>query len=401
MNAFSSVGPPQERNSRQVQLVGILERLCQKLEPTETQYDVAKTRYEVIGRWIADSPHPLLSDAVLYPQGSFAIRTATRPLAECEYDVDLVAHMARLGFQPEPEALKKALGDRLREHATYSKMLQEMGRCWRLNYANEFHMDITPSIPNLRCTQRGELVPDKHLYGWKPSNPRGYRERFDARARLMPRLRAERMTMDSALMKKSVVEPFPEQDGFKGILRRIVQLAKRHRDIHFRDAQVGLAPISVIITTLASRSYETCVNNRIYDNELEILVDVVQGMKDFILQFPSGGRLMWFIENESTQGENFAEKWNSHPERYEAFFAWHARLLSDVERLHEAAGMDQVQKAIGDSFGQAEAKLAFDSIVEDLSAARTSGGLFVAGSGLTTAARIGAVQVKKNTFFGD
>jgi len=32
-----------------------------------------------------------------------------------------------------------------------------------LNYANEFHMDITPSIMNPECTNGGELVPDKEL----------------------------------------------------------------------------------------------------------------------------------------------------------------------------------------------------------------------------------------------
>ena len=47
-----------------------------------------------------------------------------------------------------------------------------------------------------------------------------------------------------------------KQVGFKGILPRTVQLAKRHRDIHFQSLDPCLAPISVIITTLTSRSYE-------------------------------------------------------------------------------------------------------------------------------------------------
>ena len=50
-----------------------------------------------------------------------------------------------------------------------------MPRCWRLSYANEFHMDITPSIPNPNCRFGGELVHAlaggrriPHLYEQKP-----------------------------------------------------------------------------------------------------------------------------------------------------------------------------------------------------------------------------------------
>src|SRR5260370_42444320 len=107
-----------------------------------------------------------------------------------------------------------------------------MPRCWRLSYANEFHMDITPSIPNPNCRLGGELVPDKTLKVWKPSNPKGYQRLFDERAKLVPiiRLRKSAAAADTA---EANVEPYPTAGGFKGILRRIVQIAKRHRDMHF------------------------------------------------------------------------------------------------------------------------------------------------------------------------
>ncbi len=401
MNAVSPLQSLQERRARQVQLVGILERLCQKIEPTDSQVEVARQRHDSVGNWLARSRHRLLMDAFLYAQGSFALRTVVKPLSGQEYDVDLVAHMARLGFLPEPAQMKQALGDRLREHATYAGILEEMPRCWRLNFANEFYMDITPSVPNLHCPQNGELVPDKRLREWKPSNPRGYCNRFEARAILVPRFRSLHAAMDSAALSKSYVEPFPEQDGFKGILRRVVQIAKRHRDLHFQDAEAGLAPISVIITTLAARSYEKCVSLRVYDNELEVLLDVIKGMLDFIEVREVGGRRIWFIENESTVGENFAEKWNTCPGRSDAFFGWHSRIQSDVERLAASVGMEQVQKALGDTFGLAAARETFASIAADVSTARISGRLVMAGSGLTTVTRAGAVPVKKNTFYGN
>ena len=36
--------------------------------------------------------------------------------------------------------------------------------------------------------------------------------------------------------------PFPEHTGFKGILRRMVQLLERHRDMYFENADESLRP---------------------------------------------------------------------------------------------------------------------------------------------------------------
>jgi hypothetical protein len=62
------------------------------------------------------------------------------------------------------------------------------------------------------------------------------------------------------------IESYPEEMRLKGILRRIVQIAKRHRDLYFIDDDQGLAPLSIIITTLASRAYEFCATRFVYDH---------------------------------------------------------------------------------------------------------------------------------------
>ena len=71
---------------------------------------------------------------------------------------------------------------------------------------------------------------------------------------------------------------------------------------------------------------------REYDNELDLLLDVIRHMPDTIEIRHVEGRDQWYIWNETTAGENFAEKWNRRPERAEAFFTWHARFCSDLER---------------------------------------------------------------------
>ena len=291
--------------ARQLQIVEVLELVCESLELSPSQFALARQRYEGVGACLAASNDPVLRAIAIYLQGSTALGTTVRPIGVNEHDVDLVAHVPDLDVQVSPAALKKAIGDCLRENGNYSPLLEEMPRCWRLNYANEFHLDITPSIPNPGCRFGGELVPDKALKRWKASNPKGYKRLFDERAKLVPVIRlAKALAEDRA---RANVEPYPEPGGFKGILRRTVQIEKRHRDLMFVD-DPDVAPLSVIITTLTARSYEWCVNNREYDNELELLFDVAQHIPDTIEVRQIDGRDHWTIWNETTEGENFAEK---------------------------------------------------------------------------------------------
>jgi hypothetical protein len=88
-----------------------------------------------------------------------------------------------------------------------------------------------------------------------------------------------------------------------------------------------------------------------------------------------------YIWNETTEGENFAEKWNKYPERAAAFFAWHARVVSDLERLATVEGLDELRRLLDGVFGGGPAGRAVDAMTERVTAARTSGRLSVARGG--------------------
>lgn len=384
--------------ARQTQIVDVLETVCESLELSDSQSTLAKQRYEGVGSCLASSDNPVLRSVVIYLQGSTALRTTVRPIGVNEHDVDLVAHVPDLDALVSPAALKKFIGDCLRANGNYAPLLEEMPRCWRLSYANEFHMDITPSIPNPACPSGGELVPDKTLKMWKASNPKGYKRLFEERAKLVPVIRLRKhFAADSV---RSSVEPYPEPGGFKGILRRTVQIAKRHRDIMFIDTP-DLAPLSVIITTLASRSYEWCVRNREYSNELDLVLDVIHHTPDTIESRRVDGRIQWYVWNETTAGENFAEKWNRHPERAETFYAWHARFCSDLTQLETVVGLDRLGEALKGLFGSQPAVAAMNVLTERVSTARRAGKLHVAPTiGLSVGALEASMAVRANTFFG-
>jgi hypothetical protein len=384
--------------ARRTQVVEVLELVCQSLELSTSQFALAKERYEGVGGCLADSADPVLKAIAIYLQGSTALRTTVKPIGVNEHDVDLVAHVADLDVSLSPAALKKAIGTCLGGNGNYAPLLEEMPRCWRLNYANEFHMDITPSIPNPDCRFGGELVPDKTLKEWKASNPKGYKRLFEERAKLAPVIRLRKhIALDSA---RASVEPYPDAGGFKGILRRTVQIAKRHRDMMFVD-DPDISPLSVIITTLASRSYEWCVTNNEYDSELDLLFDVIRHIPDSIELRRVDGRDQWFIWNETTEGENFAEKWNRRPERAEAFFTWHGRFCADLVQLENIRGIDSLGDVLKGLFGSRPASLAIDSLTERVSMARRAGNLRVAPAvGLSVGAVPASTAVRANTFYG-
>ena len=386
--------------ARKAEIFGLLEQIGEVLDLTDTQYSHGQARSEAVGRWLAGSPDPMLADMTVYVQGSIALGTAVKPFGSDEYDADLVARTPGLMVSTSPAALKAAIGDRLQENGLYAPRLEEKQRCWRLTFAGDLHLDITPAIPNPRCSNSGELVPDKKLARWKPSNPTGYRALFERRAALKPRLRlVKAAAMDSARADAEVVA-FPAQTGRKGVLRRTVQLLKRNRDVFFQLYDKRLAPLSVIITTLAAQSYEYCVKTFEFDNAYDLLRATVSFMPVFIDVEVKGGERRWHVWNETTDGEDFAEKWNEEADRAAAFFQWHTQVLRDIDRLVEIDGLDKLKKSLSTTLGEPPVAKAFADMTGAVSAARTSGALKITPAvGLTTAASAGT-SVRANTFYG-
>ena len=384
---------------RKFQLYRILDAICRDLEITQAQYEAAKANYEAVSAWLSGAADPVLKYLDLYVHGSMGLGTSVKPIGRDEFDVDLICLVLSFSIQRSPAELKKIVGDRLRANARYAAMLEEKKRCWRLNYAREFHLDISPTISNPRCDNGGELVPDKKLRDWKPTNPRGYKAIFEARAGLQPNMRFPKMAVAEG---RAEVEPFPAQSNRKGILHRIVQLLKRHRDIAFAQVEADIAPISIIITTLAARSYEFCVGRFIFDTEFDVLVETIRLMPLFIERPVINGRQIYLVPNELTQGENFADRWNSEPQRAKAFYEWHEQVLADFEKLAAIEGLDRITMSLEKSLGSQVVRRAMDAQTETISKARAANQLYVAPSvGLITSSGAKATPVPQNTFFGD
>jgi hypothetical protein len=378
-------------------LVGLLELACEKLDITSAERALAEDRYTAVGQWLSDAGNVYLTNSTIYTQGSIRIGTAVRPIGRNEFDVDLMHHLPG-ARSLRPQQVRDVVGNRLKSHGVYKNMLEPLRRGWRLVYANEFHMDITPSVDDINHSQGGVLVPDQELRDWKESNPKGYANWFETIAIREPGLLMEKTEI------RADVEAMPAEIRFKGSLRRIVQIMKRHRDVWYSKKTLDErdnAPISIIITTLAAKAYSQVSTQR-YDNALDLLLDVVDAMPNFIETQPAypAGFEKW-VRNPMNELENFADKWAAHPKRQEAFYQWHGAFKADIDKLAQEPGVDAVAKGLADLLDESISKAVITETTRRLNANRASRSLITSSTGLissTTSRNLNAMP--KNVFFG-
>jgi len=127
---------------------------------------------------------------------------------------------------------------------------------------------------------------------------------------------------------------------------------------------------------LASRSYEWCVTNRDYDNELDLLFDV-RHLPDSIEMRRVDGHDQWFIWNETTRARTLPRSGTAGrrgPRLSSLGMPASARIWSDSKRSAARSAGDTLKSL----FGSRPANAAIDTLTERVSTARRAGNLRVA-----------------------
>lgn len=314
-----------------------LRLITEKLDLDETRYQNAREKYAAVGNWFEADDSELGEVATaIYPQGSFSLGTVVKPVSAEEYDIDLVWELET--FQGNPDELKQLVGDRLKENETYKSRLEEMNRCWRINYAGEFHLDILParlSKPN-QISDTAIEVPDKDLHNWVPSDPRGYTSWF--KSRMIEQFRINRQLL--AQVEKKSIDDVPEYK-VKTTLQQAVQLLKRNRDIMF-EHDGDDKPISILITTLAGR---------VYSNQADLFVTLSDSVKNMHEHIENRNGIAW-VPNPANPKENFVEKWEKHPQRKQKFFKWLKDLEKSLESIRECSDIQEAENILKEVFGE-------------------------------------------------
>lgn len=305
-------------NEFRTHLNNILNFISEKVDLDRTRFQQAEKSYQAVSDWLGGSSSDLNQLEVdFFSQGSFSLGTIVKPLVE-DFDLDFVCLLNK-GLDLTSQEAYQIVGERLKENTTYKDILEQKNRCWRLNYAGDFHMDIVPAIPDNQSGRSAILVPDKYINNWTASNPKGYivwfQSMVDAQSVLNPEL--------TLIKKTHEVEGIPEYYR-KNQLQKIIQLLKRHRDVMFENDHNNIKPISIIITTLAGLSYGmNRFNNDLFDSMIQMVKFFPNLVKATSPRIP----------NPVNSYEDFADKWKEYPEREVAFFEWLSKLEEDLELI--------------------------------------------------------------------
>jgi len=358
---------------QKVQFNEILEELGRNLDISETQHNAVAKSYDAVGLHLAkhDSPIGKYNPEIL-PQGSFMLGTMIQPIHEDDdLDVDLVCQLVGKQDSWTQYDLKKAVGDQLKAHGTYKQMLREPEgrRCWTIDYSEDanYHLDsgyrillekafsaVDQAEANtlaLRITDNTEdnYKKESNHLNWLKSNPFGYARWFFNQASL---------DLVKAELFSEAIQPIPTYSKERLPLQRVVQILKRHRDMMFDGDEHK--PISIIITTLASKAYQK------ETDVVDALLNVTYRMKELITEkySPKHNKYVKWIENPVNSEENFADKWVDHPERQKNFYDWIAQVQKDLTEATSLRGLNQIRGSLEKSMGQRVVERTFSDIAD-------------------------------------
>jgi Cyclic GMP-AMP synthase DncV-like, nucleotidyltransferase domain len=335
----------------------VLEQLVELLDIPTSHYETATERYHSLGEWLHREQSMVAKfNPQVGAQGSFRYGTVVRPLFRFdEYDLDLVCELDIRKSVVTQKQIKTLIGTEIIAYAKahgFSDPAEEKNRCWRLNYADhvKFHMDILPSVPEdqnfiallqhlgvpYELAKLSVAITDKRHPNytvidpdWPRSNPKGFAGWFEGRMRKAAEDRIRGLVFKRVYASIDEVPPYE----WKTPLQRSIQILKRHRDVMFKQSR-DLAPISMILTTLAAHAYEG--ESDLY----QACSNIVNKMADFVR--PSKPR----IPNPVNPEEDFADGWASDIRLEQNFWAWHTQIKADLRNCVELLGTQQLPDKI-------------------------------------------------------
>jgi hypothetical protein len=380
---------------KEEQLNDLLNRIGEKLQLDNSRKERAKTSYQALCTWI-ETDEKYFSKYTLdfYAQGSYRTGTTVKPVSGEEFDLDFVLEIKGDWKTENPLRLLKELARRLSENGTYESMLEVKTRCIRINYANEFHIDILPGFPESIYSSNTKIkVPDRELKDWTDSNPKGFADWFDDISNKVNTMFIEKRAVAS-------VEPLPESPpyGYIEPLRRAVQLIKRFRDIYYLDKNVS-GVRSIVITTLAANYYNG------EKSAYEAILSILNGIQTLIIK--SEGKPI-DIYNPSNIEEKLSEKWDDEPKLYSDFCEFIKYFSRQWTQLNELESLEEKAIILQELFGEKISKDALIEQVDYVNKYRTDNKLAInTSTGVLTAAITSSILdrnlkvVQKNTFYGE
>ena len=165
---------------------------------------------------------------------------------------------------------------------------------------------------------------------------------------------------------------------------------KRYRDKKFEN-NLENKPISIILTTIMAQIYTG--ENNVYE-----LIKKFSNNYYKYIKIKDG--IEW-VENPVNSEENFADKWQIHPERKEAFKFFVSELKNDIvnNTFITSGDLFEESKSYKEIFGTKIVEKAYASIGKQAKTLRENGNMYIDKDATINFEQQGT-NVKEHKFFG-
>lgn len=336
---------------RKAYLDDILKRITESLQLNQSRRKLVEERYNAVSSFIEES-NGIFQNAEIYSQGSYRLGTTVKPRQGEEYDLDFVVQINKDWNKMSFSQVYNEFKELMKSNGNWENLVKEKSRCVRLDYADEFHMDIIPTCTeSIYNNQNRIMVPDKKEHSWVISNPEGYAKWFESKYIAQKSIYLHNYYEG---MEIRAAQDLPKDDPnhLKQPLQHAVQIIKRYRDIYF-EGKEELAPSSIVLTTLVGELYRN--ENTIYETlnrVIERFELAIEEKKSMFQQF--------HISNPVLPEEIFTKEWDDKPKLFIAFVDFIQALRELWTKLHNSYGND-LYELFKQNFGSTSFERALES----------------------------------------
>jgi Second Messenger Oligonucleotide or Dinucleotide Synthetase domain/Adenylyl/Guanylyl and SMODS C-terminal sensor domain len=155
--------------------------LVNKVNLSDTRIAQLDSRVTAVGNFLAASEGTVGENYLeLIPQGSYAHRTIINPVqTNDEFDADVLLSMKEVDGW-EAEHYVQELYTAFRASSTYEDMVSRHDRCVKVDYANEFHIDVVPYLER----HDEHFITNRITNAYELTNPEGFNEWLDEKNRI-------------------------------------------------------------------------------------------------------------------------------------------------------------------------------------------------------------------------
>ncbi|GAB3141670.1 SMODS domain-containing nucleotidyltransferase [Marisediminicola antarctica] len=241
--------------------------LKNKVNLSDGRIDQLDSRVESVTNFLQTGEDELASSYLdVIPQGSYAHRTIINPVASSdEFDADVLLELGEIdGWDAEDYV--QALYTKFRGSSKYRDMVSRHDRCVKVDYSNEFHIDVVPYME-----RHGEhFITDRVEKKFELTNPEGFNDWLNERNKLA-----------------------------SGRLVKVIRLVK-----YLRDYKSTFSVKSVILTILLGERVNDAAVWGATDDYTDVptaLKNIVGALDDYLQDNPT----MPSIDDPSAPTENF------------------------------------------------------------------------------------------------